>query len=308
MRLVVPDDLDGTRADRAIAALLEVSRSVAKKAIDAGDATRHGSALRPADSVSSGDELVVTIAVIDDEIAAEDVAFTTAHEDDQVIVVDKPAGLVVHPGAGITNGTLANGLLARFVSAAELGVERRWGIVHRLDRDTSGLLLVARTVEAYDTLQEALRSRTVTRRYLSLVSGRFDSATGTIDAPIGRDPSNRTRMAVVGGGRPARTHYRRLAIWDDAEATLLSVGLETGRTHQIRVHLQAIERPVVGDPIYGPSRPVPGDPGRTWLHAAELGFEHPSGSGAVTVHSPLPADLAASLEDLGPPSSGSVQG
>lgn len=308
MRIVVPDDLDAVRADRAIAALLEVSRTVARKAIDAGDATRHGIALRPADPVSSGDELVVTIATVEEEITAEDVVFAVAYEDDQVIVVDKPAGLVVHPGAGTRSGTLANGLLGRFDSAGRLGAERRWGIVHRLDRDTSGLLLVARTVEAYVALQEALRQRAVTRRYLTLASGRFDSATGTIDAPIGRDPSNRTRMAVVGGGRQARTHYRRLATWEDAEATLLSVELETGRTHQIRVHLEAIDRPIVGDPVYGPSRPTPGDPGRTWLHATELGFEHPSGSGAIAVQSQLPDDLAASLEDLGAPSSGSVLG
>jgi 23S rRNA pseudouridine1911/1915/1917 synthase len=308
MRTVVPDDLDGARADRAVAALFDVSRSVARRTIDAGGATRGGMPLRPSDAVAAGDELAVTIAEVEQKVEAEDVDFGVAYEDDHVIVVDKPAGLVVHPGAGTSGGTLANGLLGRFAWAGELGPDRRWGIVHRLDRDTSGLLIVAKTAEAHDTLQDALRERAVTRRYLALTSGRFVSATGTIDAPIGRDPSNRTRMAVIGGGRPARTHYRRLATWHEPEATLLSVELETGRTHQIRVHLQAIDHPIIGDPVYGPTRDAAGDPGRTWLHATELVFEHPSGVGEVAVQSALPDDLAASLQQLGPPISGSISG
>jgi 23S rRNA pseudouridine1911/1915/1917 synthase len=306
MRIVVPGDLDGARADRAVAALFDVSRSVARRTIDAGDATRDGTPLRPSDAVAAGDELTVTIVEMEQKVEAEDVEFAVAYEDDQVIVVDKPSGLVVHPGAGTSSGTLANGLLGRFASAVELGPDRRWGIVHRLDRDTSGLLIVAKTAEAQNALQDALRARAVTRRYLALASGAFDSATGTIDAPIGRDPSNRTRMTVIGGGRPARTHYRRLATWDDPEATLLSVELDTGRTHQIRVHLQAIDRPIIGDPVYGPARPVTGDPGRTWLHATDLVFEHPSDGGEVAVQSALPDDLAESLQQLGPPIGGSI--
>jgi 23S rRNA pseudouridine1911/1915/1917 synthase len=324
MRVVVPDDLDGVRADRAVAVLFEVSRSVARRTIDAGAAVRRDAPLRPSDPVSAGDELVVSIVDTDDEVLAEPVDFRVAYEDDAVIVVDKPAGLVVHPGAGTRSGTLANGLLARFPSSVDLGPDRRWGIVHRLDRDTSGLLVVARTGTAQDALQDALRRREVTRKYLALVVGKVPSATGTIDAPIGRDPSNPTRMTVTAGGRPARTHYRRLATWDEHDLTLLSVRLETGRTHQIRVHLSAIDHPIVGDPVYGPPvprpefaggvlepdgpRPSSGDPGRTWLHAAELAFDHPSGSGAVTVRSPLPGDLVDSLDRLGPPSSGALPG
>lgn len=306
MKVVVPDDLDGVRADRAIAVLCEVSRSVARTTIDAGAATRAGTPLRPSDAVTTGDELIVIVAPFEEEIEAEHVAFDVAYEDDQVIVVDKPAGLVVHPGAGTRGGTLANGLLARFSWAAELGPDRRWGIVHRLDRDTSGLLIVARTPGAFDRLQDDLRDRTITRRYLALATGNFTSTTGTIDAPIGRDPSNRTRMAVTSAGRPARTHYRTLASWGDPEVTLVSVELETGRTHQIRVHLRAIDHSIVGDPVYGPKHPAVTDPGRTWLHATELVFAHPSGSGEVTVTSGLPDELTASLDQLGPPDRGGV--
>ncbi len=306
MKIVVPEDLDGTRADRAIAALFDVSRSVARRTIDAGGATRDGEPLSPAGPVAAGDELTVTIVAEETELLPEDVEFGIAYEDDAVVVVDKPAGLVVHPGAGTTGGTLANGLLARFESSRALGPERRWGIVHRLDRDTSGLLVVAKTPDVFDLLQDALRRREVTRRYLALVDGAMPSATGTIEAPIGRDPANPTRMAVTGAGRPARTHYRRQARWDDHDVSLLAVELETGRTHQIRVHLHAIDHPIVGDPVYRPPRAAPGDPGRTWLHAAELSLEIPAGP--VAVRSPLPADLSASLERLGPPSSGSLPG
>ncbi|GMQ84460.1 MAG: RluA family pseudouridine synthase [Acidimicrobiia bacterium] len=308
MTAVVPEELDGARADRAIASMWEVSRGQARKTIDAGKAERGGVALRPSDRVTVGDELVVAIAVAPVTFEAEDIPFGVAYEDDDVLVVDKPAGLVVHPGAGNASGTLANGLLARFDSAGELGPDRRWGIVHRLDRDTSGLLIVAKTAGAQATLQDALRAREISRHYLTLVAGRFDATTGTIEAPIGRDPSNPTRMAVTSAGRPARTHYRVSAAWDDQEVSLLSVELETGRTHQIRVHLRAIDHPVVGDPVYGPRRPVSGDPGRTWLHAAELEFAHPSRPEDVVVQAPLPQDLVTSLQQLGPPNRGAIPG
>ena len=307
MRVVVPDDLDGVRADRAIATLCDVSRSAAKRAMDAGGVTRDSEPIRPSDVVAAGEELLVTIGSSTVEYEADDtVDFGIAYEDEQVLVVDKPAGLVVHPGAGTSGGTLANGLLARYRWAAELGSDQRWGIVHRLDRDTSGLLMVAKTADAHRYLQDALRERSVSRRYLALATGQFRSTTGTIEAPIGRDPSNPTRMAVTSAGRPARTHYRTLADWDDPQVTLLSVELETGRTHQIRVHLQAIDHPVVGDPVYRPQYPVAVDPGRTWLHATELVFPHPSGSEPVTVGSQLPADLEGSLERLGLPGKGAV--
>jgi 23S rRNA pseudouridine1911/1915/1917 synthase len=215
--------------------------------------------------------------------------FTIAYEDEHLLVVDKAAGIVVHPARGHHEGTLAQ-LLA---GTAAGGDPERAGIVHRLDRDTSGLIVVARSEEIHGLLQHALAQRHIEREYLALVLGRPPARTGTIEAPIGRDPQVRTRMAVGGNfPREARTHFeisRALAGF-----TLLSVKLETGRTHQIRVHMQAIGHPVAGDPEYG----APGALGleRQFLHAARLAFEHPLGGERVEVRSALPEDLARALE------------
>jgi len=305
--LTTPDDLDGVRADRVIAVLCDVSRRVARATIEAGKATRSGRPLAPSDRISAGEVIDVDVLVEDDAVLPDVmVDFSIAFEDDDVVVVDKPAGVVVHPGAGRPSGTLANGLVARYPQIAELGAEYRWGIVHRIDRDTSGLLIVAKNPVAFERLQAALKDRDVTRGYLALVTGRFGNASGTVDAPIGRDPAHPTKMAVIEKGRPARTHYRRLAHWDDHDVTLLGVKLETGRTHQIRVHMRAIGHPIVGDPVYGPRAGMPGDPGRTWLHARSLTFDHPSGGGPITVESPLPPDLTASIDRLGAPDRGST--
>ncbi len=306
-QLEIPDELDGERVDRAVAILCEVSRRIAKSTIDAGGVVRSGANLSPSDRVAVGDVIKVDLVVEDDPVVADsDVEFAIAYEDDDVVVVDKPAGVVVHPGAGRPDGTLANGLLARIPEIADLGREHRWGIVHRIDRDTSGLLIVAKKAAAFDHLQAALKERAVNRRYLALVAGRFANTTGTIDAPVGRDHAHPTRMTVTEGGRQARTHYRRLAEWEKQDESLMAVTLETGRTHQIRVHMRAIDHSIVGDPVYGSGGRMAGDPGRTWLHAEALTFEHPSGSGPMTVHAPLPADLAASLESLGSPTRGAV--
>ena len=307
-RVEIPAEFDGERADRAVAILCDVSRRIAKSTIEMGGVVRRGSRLSPADRVVAGDVIEVDLVVREIPVEADTaVEFAIAFEDDDVVVVDKPAGVIVHPGAGRPGGTLANGLLARFPEIAELGPEHRWGIVHRIDRDTSGLLIVAKTPAAFDHLQAALKRREVNRRYLALVSGRFTNTTGTIDAPVGRDHAHPTRMTVAEGGRPARTHYRRLAEWEDHDESLMAVTLETGRTHQIRVHMRAVDHPIVGDPVYGPGRWMAGDPGRTWLHAEALTFEHPSGSGSLTVHAELPPDLAGSLDDLGPPTRGAVE-
>ena len=306
-RIEIPGDLSGERADRAVAVLCGISRSAARSAFESVGVKRDGRALGRSAKVVEGDVLEVDLVAEQETVAPEpSVDFAVAFEDDDVIVVDKPAGVVVHPGAGRSGGTLANGLLSRYPETAELGSEHRWGIVHRIDRDTSGLLVVARNVAAFDHLQAALKRREVSREYRTLVAGLFASATGTIDAPVGRDPAEPTRMAVVETGRPARTHYQRLAAWDDADVSCASVALETGRTHQIRVHMRSIGHPVVGDPVYGSTRATSGDPGRTWLHAASLTFEHPSGSGPMAVRSELPADLSASLAGLGEPTRGAV--
>jgi 23S rRNA pseudouridine1911/1915/1917 synthase len=225
--------------------------------------------------------------------------FTIAYEDEHLLVIDKPAGLVVHPARGHRTGTLSQ-LLG---SAAAGGDDpQRAGIVHRLDRDTSGLLVVARSEEAHRLLQRALAERRIVREYLALIHGRPPARTGTIEAPIGRDPGNRTRMAVDGAHpREARTHFAIERAF--AGFTLLRLRLDTGRTHQIRVHLQAIGHPVAGDPEYGPraSAGVSAALGleRQFLHAARLSFAHPFGGAPIDVVSPLPADLQAALEQAG---------
>jgi 23S rRNA pseudouridine1911/1915/1917 synthase len=211
--------------------------------------------------------------------------------DEAVIVVDKPPGLVVHPGAGHATGTLVQGLLARFPELAEVGEPERPGIVHRLDVGTSGLLVVARTPAAYRSLVDQLASHTVERRYLALVWGTVQSDAGLVDAPIGRAAADPTQMAVAAGGRPARTRYQVLERFTNpVEATLLECRLETGRTHQVRVHLAAIGHPVVGDARYGGQREsLPAE--RPFLHAHRLAFDHPTDGRRCRYESPLPPDL-----------------
>lgn len=302
--VTVPERLDGGRADKVLSELLGCSRSVARAIIDASDATVEGRALKASEKVRAGMVLIAEVPVEDRDLVPDpDVAFGTVYVDDDLVIVDKPAGLVVHPGSGHRTGTLVNGLIARFPDIIGVGQEGRWGIVHRLDRDTSGLLVVARSQSAYDRLVEMMKAREVSRRYLSLVNGEFTNTVGTIDAPIGRDPQNPTRMYLSRVGKPARTHYRRLATWHVRDATLVSVTLETGRTHQIRVHMRSIGHPIIGDRVYG-RRGVVGDPGRPWLHARQLGFEHPITSAPLEFLAPLPDDLSDSLVVLGEPDSG----
>ncbi len=218
-------------------------------------------------------------------------------EDADVIVVDKPAGLIVHPGAGHPDGTLVNGLLQRFPELADVGDPARPGIVHRLDANTSGLLAVARTQVAYEALVAALAARTVDRGYLALVWGTPESASGLVDAPIGRSVRRPTRMAIREGGRQARTRYAVERSFDDPDVSLLRCTLETGRTHQIRVHLAAINHPVVGDPAYGGIR-AGVDISRPFLHAATLAFAHPVTGEPQRFASELPPDLVRVLDQL----------
>ncbi len=292
----IPDSLAGGRVDKVVAELAGLSRARARAVIDAGGVTLDGVAVSPSTRVTGGEVMVIPEIAPVAAMAPEEVAFSVVWEDEAVIVVDKPPGLVVHPGAGRQRGTLAAGLVFRYPELAGVGPEGRAGLVHRLDRDTSGVLIVARTEAAHSNLVEAIRRRKVSRRYLCLVVGVMEMATGTIEAPIGADPSDPRKRKVVVGGRPSRTHYRVLERFDDA--TLLEVTLETGRTHQIRVHLQAIDHPVIGDPWYG--RPWKIECPRVFLHAWRIGFDHPITGEPIEVTAGLPSDLQAVLDRLRP--------
>ena len=304
MHVTVPAALDGERLDRVVSLLTGISRNRASAVIEEGLVLLDDDPV-PTRSrrVHEGDELTVPQPVDEEAPGLEadpEVEFCVVHEDPDVVVVDKAAGIIVHPGAGRDHGTLAHGLLARYPELASVGSALRPGIVHRLDRGTSGLLMVARTSAAYASLVRQLSDRRVDRRYLALVHGCLETDEGYIEAPVGRSPRDRTRMAVVVGGREARTAYTVQARWDRPATTLLECRLETGRTHQIRVHLAAIGHPLVGDAAYDSSRAHHGL-GRPFLHAGHLGFEHPSRGGAMAFDSPLPADLLAVLVELADP-------
>lgn len=298
LSVTVTEDVDGVRLDRALAILADLSRSQTRALIAAGEVSIGGETATKSTVPRIGDRIDYPAPEPDQLLVPEPVPFTVVLDRDDVLVVDKPAGVVVHPGAGNQRGTLAHGLAFRYPELAALGVAHRWGLVHRLDRETSGLLLVARTAAMHEYLQGQLKERKVGRTYRALVVGHLAAATGTIEAPIGRDPLRATRMAIARDGRPARTHYRRLAGFD--EVTLVEIELETGRTHQIRVHFTAIGHPLVGDRLYGDVPVAVGNPGRVWLHALRLRFIDMAGT-EHTVESPLPEDLVRALADLGEP-------
>jgi 23S rRNA pseudouridine1911/1915/1917 synthase len=301
--VTIPRALDAERLDRVVALLTGLSRAQVAELINAG-AVRIGGKVIGTRSRKVVEGEVVDVDLPDGEAEDgrpapdPDVRFAVVHEDDHVIVIDKPAGLVVHPGAGNARGTLANGVVARFPDVADVGDPRRPGIVHRLDRGTSGLLVVARTASAYVSLVSQLRARAVERAYLALVWGHLEAAAGLIDAPVGRARSDRTRMTVSARGRDARTRYRvRQSFTRPADVALIECELETGRTHQIRVHLAAIGHPVVGDVRYRGARPSLRLP-RPFLHAFRLAFTHPSTGTPVAYDAPLPPDLAEVVSGL----------
>ena len=298
----VPALLAGVRVDRGVAMVAGVSRAAATTLIADGRVLVDGTAVTAGRAVlREGASLTVHLPAPGTGApgAEPGVRFAVVHADDLVAVVDKPAGLVVHPGAGHDEGTLVGGLLARFPDLADLvaaGVcpPDRPGIVHRLDKGTSGLLAVARTEDAYRALVEQLATRSMERRYLALVVGEVADERGEIEAPIGRSARTPTKMTVTAAGRPARTSYRvleRRGRGTSAPTTLLEVSLQSGRTHQIRVHMAAIGHPVVGDARYGtPERDL--GSGRFFLHAYRLTFDHPGSGARVTFSSELPDDLA----------------
>ena len=294
----VPAAFDGDRVDRFVAAVTGESRARVKALITDGHVTRNGQTVPSASlRIDLDDRIVVELQPLADERPQPDpgVRFSVVHEDADVIVIDKPAGVVVHPGAGQRVGTLVNGLLSRYPEMAEVGERHRPGIVHRLDRGTSGVMMVARTSEAYDVLVGQLAAHEPERVYQALVWGQPERDSGTIDAPIGRSTRHPTRMTVTPDGRPAVTHYSVLVRHTVPVTTaLLDCRLETGRTHQIRVHLRAIGHPIVGDRDYDGGRPGL-DPGRPFLHARLLRFTHPRSGVVLEAEAPLPADLAELL-------------
>jgi 23S rRNA pseudouridine1911/1915/1917 synthase len=300
LRLVVPEGRGG-RADRYAADLSGLSRSRVQRLMAEGRVTADGTPVKANSFVGPGAVLVIDVPPpVPADIEPEAIPLDVVYEDADVLVVDKPSGLVVHPSPGHWSGTHVNALLARDTAYGGIAGVERPGIVHRLDRDTSGLLMVAKTDAAQTSLMAQLKARRVKKTYLALVQGSVQAAAGRIEAPIGRDPRNRQRMAVVPDGRPSVTGYRvreRFAGW-----TLLEMDLVTGRTHQIRVHVAALGHPVAGDAVYGTGTARRGPDGleRLFLHAWRLVFAKPATGDLVRVEAPLPAgleDVLARLRD-----------
>ena len=301
-------DQAGNRLDAYLASQIEGwSRARLQRLIENEDVLVNGKVAKPSYKLRETDEIEVELVTPPaDVFTPENIPLDIVYEDDTVVVVNKPAGLVVHPAAGTPSGTLANALAYHFQMLPDGGTGVRPGIVHRLDRDTSGLLVVAKTETALENLSDQFRDRSVYKSYIALVHGRVLSNTGKIDQPLARDPSNRTRMAVVRSGRNALTLYRVRRAFD--RFTLLDVELKTGRTHQIRVHLAWMKHPVVGDETYGGGRDnTIQDPrlragirslNRQFLHAEKLGFKHPQSGEFVNFESPLPPELEGFLTQI----------
>ena len=298
---VIPESLDGERLDRVVAFTLDISRNQAGKLIDEEKVIFGGEMVSTRSrKVNTGETLEVLRSSeknLGGPLPERNIEICVIYEDDHLLVVDKQAGLVVHPGAGNETGTLVNGLLGRWPDLANVGSLSRPGIVHRLDRGTSGLLVVAKTQKAYDSLTAQFSDRSTGRRYLALVWGKLEAESGSVDAPIGRSKKDRVRMAVISSGKTARTNYEVDQRWSDPELTLLKCKLETGRTHQIRVHLSAIGHPLVGDELYGGLRDGI-ELARPFLHAAFLEFSHPINGTRIAFESQLPDDLKQTLNSL----------
>jgi len=296
----VPSALAGQRVDRVISLVADIPRAAASQIIDAGAVLLDGVVVKAGKiKVSEGQRIVVDLSLLPEKqlpAAEPNIKVDVVYVDDDVIVINKQAGIVVHPGAGNPTGTLVNAVLAIYPEIASVGDPFRPGVVHRLDAGTTGLMVMARTKGAYDSLVEALQRRVVVRRYLAIVWGEMSAPSGVIDAPLGRDQRDPTKMAVLAGGKIARTNYEvRQAFTLPVSCSLLECGLETGRTHQIRVHLATLGHSVVGDVVYGGARSVLSSP-RPMLHAMTLKFDHPVTGIEMEFHSEIPQDFAAILE------------
>jgi 23S rRNA pseudouridine1911/1915/1917 synthase len=295
----VPDGLDGMRLDQALARLFGLSRTAAAAVAESGDTLLDGVVRGKADKVSAGSWLEVTLPPPPAPPTADPTpvdGLVVVHSDDDIVVVDKPVGVAAHPSPGWTGPTVIGGIAAMGHRVSTSGSAERQGVVHRLDAGTTGLMVVAKSERAYTLLKRAFKEREVTKGYHALVQGHPDPSRGTIDAPIDRHPSSDWRFAVVANGKPSITHYETIEAF--RAASLMDVTLETGRTHQIRVHFSALRHPCVGDLTYG------ADPtiakrlrlSRQWLHARKLGFDHPGTGEWIEFESPYPPDLAQALE------------
>jgi 23S rRNA pseudouridine1911/1915/1917 synthase len=301
VREELPELLAGDRLDKVVALLADISRTDAQRRIDAGAVLVDAVVVRTASTkLKTGQVIEIEVADEADEqlVADPAVEFEVLYLDDDLIVVDKPAGLVVHPGTGHEQATLVHGLLARFPEIVDVGQPQRPGIVHRLDKGTSGLMVVARSNDAYESLVEQLSDHSVERVYQAIVGGAPTTMVGVVDAPLGRSRKDPTRMTVQADGKPSRTHYRVESVFTEPIACAhMRLELETGRTHQIRVHLAAIKHPVAGDPVYGKGASK-GLATRPMLHAMELSLVHPATGDEVRWTSETPADFAALLSQL----------
>jgi 23S rRNA pseudouridine1911/1915/1917 synthase len=299
--LPLPDGLDGLRLDVAVSRLFGLSRTTAATLVEDGAVLVDGTPPAKSDRVLAGSWLEVRLPepVASEPVVAERVpGLVVVYDDDDIVVVDKPVGVAAHPSPGWDGLTVTGGLAAAGYRISTDGAAERQGVVHRLDVGTTGLMVVAKSERAYGALKAAFRERTVDKRYTALVQGHPDPSRGTIDAPIGRHPTHDYRWAVVAGGRPSVTHYETTEAF--RAASLLDVHLETGRTHQIRVHFSAVRHPCVGDLMYGADPTLAQRLGltRQWLHASSLSFAHPADGRPVSFHSDPPADLTAALELL----------
>ena len=299
--LSIPEGLNQERVDAALSRLLGLSRNVIVGLIDAGEISKDGKAVGKSDRVITGDQLEVILPAAKAEaklVATPIDGLKVVYDDEFLIVIDKPVGIAAHPSPGWQGATVVGAIFAAGYQLATSGAAERQGVVHRLDVGTSGLMVVAKNEIAYSSLKDQFRNRTVSKVYHALVQGHMDPTVGTIDAPIDRHPREDYRFAVVADGKPSITHYKTLEVFP--AVTLLEIELETGRTHQIRVHFSALHHPLVGDLTYGsdPALAMRLSISRPWLHAKRLAFDHPGSGERMSFNAEYPADLTRSLEIL----------